>query len=34
MCVVGFSAPAGRNDCHGLSLAEGYPAPYRRKYNP
>ena len=27
MCVVGFSAPAGRNDCHGLSLAEGYPAP-------
>ena len=21
MCVVGFSAPAGRNDCHGLSLS-------------
>ena len=21
MCVVGFSASAGRNDCHGLSLA-------------
>ena len=25
---------AGRYDCHGLSLAGGYPAPYRRKYNP
>ena len=24
-CVVGFSAPAGRNDCHGLSLAGGIP---------
>ena len=34
MCVVGFSAPAGRNDCYGLSLAGGNPAPYRRKYNP
>ena len=34
LCVVGFSAPAGRNYCHGLSRAGGYPAPYRRKYNP
>ena len=34
LCVVGFSAPAGRNDCHGLSLAGGNPAPYRRKNNP
>ena len=25
---------AGRYDCHGLSLARGYPAPHRRKYNP
>ena len=29
-----LSAPAGRNDCHGLSLAGGNPAPYRRKNNP
>ena len=29
-----LSAPAGRYDCHGLSLAGGYPAPHRRKYNP
>ena len=29
-----LSAPTGRYDCHGLSLDGGYPAPYRRKYNP
>ena len=23
LCLAGFSAPAGRNDCHGLFLAEG-----------
>ena len=35
LCVLlDLSAPAGRNDCHGLSLAGGNPAPYRRKYNP
>ena len=34
-CVLlDLSAPAGRNDCHGLSLAGGNPAPYRRKCNP
>ena len=34
-CVLlDLSAPAGRWDFHGLSLAEGYPAPYRRKNNP
>ena len=27
-------SPAGRNDCHGLSLAGGNPAPYGRKCNP
>ena len=32
--IYDLSAPAGRYDCHGLSLAGGYPAPYRRKYNP
>ena len=30
-CVVGFSAPAGRNDCHVFSLVVGNPALYRRK---
>ena len=34
-CVLlDSSAPAGRNYCHGLSLAGDYPAPFRRKYNP
>ena len=34
-CVLlDLYAPAGRYDYHGLSLAGGYPAPYRRKYNP
>ena len=32
--IYDLSAPAGRYDCHGLSLAGGYPAPHRRKYNP
>ena len=34
-CVfLDLSAPAGRWDFHGLSLAGGNPAPYRRKCNP
>ena len=34
-CVLlDLSAPVGRWDFHGLSLAGGNPAPYRRKYNP
>ena len=34
-CVLlDLSAPAGRWDFHGLTLAGGNPAPYRRKYNP
>ena len=32
--LLDFSAPAGRWDFHGLTLAGGNPAPYRRKYNP
>ena len=31
--MIGLRLP-GRYDCHGLSLDGGYPAPYRRKYNP
>ena len=34
-CVLlDFSAPVGRVDYHGLSLAGENPAPYRGKYNP
>ncbi|MDD6511272.1 MAG: hypothetical protein PUF52_08725, partial [Prevotella sp.] len=32
--VVRFYARVGRYDYHGLSLAGGNPAPYRRKCNP